>query len=177
MFRSLAYLQSGNEIQRLAYRSIRELNILQDLAKYTPVLCGTIPIAIDVAGSDLDIIMEVHDFGPFREEITRLYGGMDGFAVGELPVRGIPSITSNFCFGGFEFELFAQPVAVEKQNAYRHMVIEHHLLNKHPQARQQIMELKEAGMKTEPAFARVFGLKGDPYDALLVLGAELGIIQ
>ncbi|MFQ5649835.1 MAG: DUF4269 domain-containing protein [bacterium] len=61
---------------------------------------------------------------------------------------------------------------VEKQNAYRHLMVCNRLLriggNK---ARQQILELRGRGMKTEPAFAAYFGLKGDPYQVLLELEA------
>jgi hypothetical protein len=177
MFRTLTYLKSGTEIQRHAFKIITELNILNDLAKYTPVLCGTIPISIDVQGSDLDMIMEVHDFQFFKDEVRLLYGNLEGFVLTELTVRSIPTITSNFRFGGFDFELFAQPIAVEKQNAYRHMIIEHHLLVKIPQVREEIIRLKEKGIKTEPAFAQIFGLVGDPYDELLALGTKLGVIN
>jgi hypothetical protein len=154
-----------------------KLNIINDLSKYKPTLCGTIPISIDIQGSDLDIIMEVHDFGLYKDEVKLLYGNLDGFAMNEITVRDIPSITSNFRLGGFDFELFAQPISVEKQNAYRHMIIKHYLLSKNPEVRSEIIELKERGIKTEPAFAQVFGLVGDPYDELLALGSSLGIID
>lgn len=173
----IIYLKSGTEIQRHAFKIINELNIFIDLDKYTPILCGTIPISIDVQSSDLDIIMEVHDFGLFKDEVRLLYGSLEGFVLKDLTVRNIPSITSNFRFGGFDFELFAQPISVEKQNAYRHMIIEHHLLLENPQVRKEIIQLKEKGIKTEPAFAQVFGLVGDPYDELLILGTELGLIN
>ncbi|WP_258881256.1 DUF4269 domain-containing protein [Paenibacillus sp. sptzw28] len=99
------------------------LNILNDLAEYNPTLCGTNPISIDIQGSDLDIIMEVNNFEPFKDKVKSLYGNLEGFILTELTVRNTPTITSNFRFGGFEFELFAQPNAVEKQNAFMHMII------------------------------------------------------
>jgi hypothetical protein len=120
--------------------------------------------------------MEVFDFEVFKLEISSLYGKYVKFVVKEKTIRGIPTIKANFEFGGFEFELFGQPKAIEQQNGYRHMVIEHHLLVRHPHIRNEILRLKEEGTKTELAFAQVFGLKGDPYDELLVLGRELGIL-
>ncbi|WP_025686520.1 DUF4269 domain-containing protein [Paenibacillus maysiensis] len=176
MFKTISYLESGSEIQRRSYHVIKELNILKDFAKYTPVLCGTIPISVDIEGSDLDIIMEVREFGVYKDEIESLYGDLDGFGLTEVTVKGIPTVISNFRYGGFDLELFAQPVAVEKQNAYRHMIIEHHLLLTNLHVRQEIIRLKDRGLKTEPAFAQVFELVGDPYDELLILGTKLGII-
>lgn len=35
--------------------------------------------------------------------------------------------------------------------------------------RKQIIKLKKLGLKTEPAFAKYFNLKGDPFDELLKL--------
>lgn len=44
MFTSITYLQSGNEKQQKIYDVLNSLNIMEDLALYNPVLCGTIPI-------------------------------------------------------------------------------------------------------------------------------------
>lgn len=176
-FKMLSYLKSGNGIQRRAHDAIAELNLFRDLAGYTPVLCGTVPIAIDVAGSDLDVIMEVHDFARYMDEIKRRYGNLEGFRMKESTVKGVPAVIANFRFRSFDFELFAQPVPVEEQDAYRHMLIEYHLLNTHPDMRQEIIGLKENGWRTEPAFARVLGLTGDPYDELLAYGVRLGIVR
>ena len=50
------------------------------------------------------------------------------------------------------------------------MVIEYKLLQKGGHLfRRRVMELKTRGIKTEPAFALVLGLQGDPYEALLTL--------
>ncbi|WP_429663416.1 DUF4269 domain-containing protein [Bacillus gobiensis] len=32
-------------------------------------MCGTLPIGIDIEGSDLDIIMEVNDFNRFENRV------------------------------------------------------------------------------------------------------------
>ncbi|ULL14497.1 DUF4269 domain-containing protein [Paenibacillus sp. H1-7] len=175
-FVSIAYLQSGNEIQRRAYRAISELGILADLAPYHPVLCGTVPIGIDVEGSDLDIVMEAYDFEGMKAEWTALYGTYDSYAMKEKTIRDVAAVKANFQYAGFEFELFAQPLRVHQQHAYRHMIIEHHLLAANPHIKAEVIRLKKQGVKTEPAFAQILGLEGDPYEALLLLGEQLGII-
>jgi hypothetical protein len=169
MFKSIHYLKSGNEKQRHALRAMTELGIFEDMAEYNPVLCGTVPIGIDVDGSDLDIVMEVHDFIRFSNTAVSLYQGFEGFACKEKILKSIPTIKVNFFFGGFQFELFGQPVPVEQQNAYRHMLVEHYLLTKYPKIKQDVIMLKKQGIKTEPAFARILGLEGDPYEELLLL--------
>ncbi len=58
--------------------------------------------------------------------------------------------------------------------AYRHMIIEYRILLEKGEAfRQSIVELKRQGMQTEPAFALLLGLKGDPYTELLNVYKEL----
>lgn len=50
------------------------------------------------------------------------------------------------------------------------MLIEHQiLLEKGESFRQEIISLKKQGIKTEPAFAQLLGLSGDPYEAILRL--------
>lgn len=163
-------------MQRHAFHVIQQLNIIHDFASYTPLLCGTIPLAIDVEGSDLDIIMEVQDFERFKHEVQPRYATLDGFTLNELAMEGTPTVLCNFTFEGMEFELFAQPIPVVNQNAYRHMIIEHHLLMTQPHIRDEIINLKMLGLKTEPAFAKVLGLAGDPYEELLKIGSQLDLI-
>ena len=81
MFTSITYLQSGNDKQQQVYNVLNKLNIMEDLSLYSPVLCGTIPIRIDTPQSDLDIVMEVHHFNAFEQEMRSLYGSYEGFKI------------------------------------------------------------------------------------------------
>lgn len=73
---------------------------------------------------------------------------------------------------GLAVEVFGQALPTACQNAYRHMVIEARLLALGGAAlRQQVLARKASGVKTEPAFAQMMGIAGDPYYALLALEA------
>lgn len=169
-------MKVGNPKQQLAYRVIGELRIPEELAAYTPVLCGTIPIEIDTDQSDLDVIMEVHDFVRFQQDVISLYGGLQDFVITQKERNGIPTIKANFFYSGFAFELFGQPKPVKEQNAYLHMIVEHALMERDPGLKETILRLKEQGIKTEPAFAYALQLPGDPYIALIELGKQMGIL-
>ncbi|PFJ17180.1 alpha/beta hydrolase [Bacillus cereus] len=173
MFTSITYLQSGNDKQQKVYDVLNELNIMEDLALYSPVLCGTIPIRIDTPQSDLDIVMEVHNFDTFEQEMRFLYSSYEGFEIKKRKMKNTASIKVNFEFEGFKFKLFAQPKPVRNQNAYKHMIVEHMLLMQHPHIREEVIYLKEKGLKTESAFAQVLKIDGDPYEGLILLGKEM----
>lgn len=177
MFETIDYLQFGNERQQLAFTAIKNLGIMESLIEYDPILCGTLPLGIDVKESDLDIIMEVHEFAPFAEKVEALVGKGENFQLKRRLIRNAPVIKANFIFSGFEFELFGQPSPVRKQYAYLHMVIEDLLIKKFPDLKEKVWKLKMEGHKTEPAFCQVLGLEGDPYDALLNYGERQGIID
>jgi hypothetical protein len=154
-------------MQQRALESLRVFEILHD---YHPVLAGTIPLDIDIPGSDLDIICEVHNLDEFERVVRVAFGQYAGFRVARESVRGVLSIIVNFDYAGFPIEIFGQPKPVTEQNAYRHMLVEERLLAIGGEAaRETIRALKLAGEKTEPAFARYFNLPGDPYAVLLEL--------
>lgn len=170
-------LASGTARQRMAHEALASLGILGDLSQYSPVLCGTIPIDLDIPGSDLDIICRAADLDAFEANVRRLYLAMANFRSRRSVRNGLPSAVVSFGYTGFDIELFAQDRPVTAQNAYRHMLVEARLLEiGGPAAREKIRALKQTGLKTEPAFAAYFNLSGDPYETLLSL-AELPIIS
>jgi hypothetical protein len=174
MFNSIEVVRNGNIKQQAVYRAIHELRIMEDLRAYNPVLCGTIPLAIDVDDSDLDIIMEVYDFSKFKCVVEWLYSGKKGFRVKDTEIRGERAMKANFIYAGFEFELFGQAVPVEKQHAFVHMQIEYEILKQNPDIIENIIHLKQQGVKTEPAFCQVLGIEGkDPYKDLIRFGKSL----
>jgi hypothetical protein len=173
-WRDISDLARGTVRQQRAYRALQALGIFSALRDYTPILTGTLPLDIDVENSDLDIICEVHDLAAFERQVTSVFGAQEGFCIKQKIIGGMPTGVANFIFDGFPVEIFGQPRPVTEQNAYRHMVVEARLLAiGGERARREIRQLKRAGLKTEPAFARYFHLKGDPYAVLLQL-AMLG---
>ncbi|WP_070119498.1 DUF4269 domain-containing protein [Bacillus marinisedimentorum] len=170
-------MKTGNQKQMNAYKAIDELRILEDLRLYKPVLCGTIPIGIDVESSDLDIIMEVKELKSFQQKLYDLYGRQHRFTLEKKMIRERQVVKANFMFKGFMFELFGQDQPVHNQNAYLHTLIEDELLRKNPPLKNQVITLKKRGYKTESAFCVLLGISGDPYAGLIRYGIEEGIIK
>lgn len=172
-WRDLTYLTSGTESQRHAWSVLRALGLPERLERFDPILTGTFPLALDIPGSDLDLVCEVHDLEGFAAEVRRLFSGMAGFELHLSQHQGLPGAVCNFRAGdlpGLPVQLFGQPRPTVEQHAYRHMVMEARLLELGgPRAAEAIRAMKLAGVKTEPAFAACFGLTGDPYEALLAL--------
>ncbi|CAZ94076.1 DUF4269 domain-containing protein [Zobellia galactanivorans] len=173
-FKNIEYLKLGNKRQNQAYKELKELNIFEKLKKYNPILTGTVPIDIDVPESDLDIICECKNHREFSAELLSLFGKKTDFELKSYKENQIQSTTAKFKTDTFEIEIFGQHIPTEKQNAYRHMVIEDKILNsKGPEFRAEIRSLKSGGLKTEPAFAKLLGLNGNPYTELLKFEATI----
>jgi hypothetical protein len=173
-WRNIEYLKKGNSVQVRAYKVISELNILNDLRAYDPILVGTIPIALNIPGSDLDIICEVYDFDVFEKLINKLYSDMDSYVVNrKIDGEGKTILVTNFFFMDFEFEIYAKSANTETFNGYRHMIIEDRIIKSLGEDfRKRVIELKMSGIKTEPAFAQLLGLSGNPYEALFNLNLD-----
>ena len=169
-FLTIEYLKSGNNRQREAYQTLMRHAVLEKLSEFSPVLVGTIPISIDISSSDLDIACCWTNKNAFYNHIKCNFGNETGFQISEMIINGHEMIISSFILGNFEIEIFGQAIAVEKQYGYRHMLIEYKILEQQGEEfRKEILELKERGYKTEPAFALLLGLQGNPYEALLQL--------
>ncbi|WP_339266019.1 DUF4269 domain-containing protein [Paenibacillus sp. FSL K6-1330] len=168
-FLNLEYLQLGSAKQKQAAMVIDELRLWNHLKPCNPILVGTIPIGIDIASSDLDIICHVTDFARFERKLTTHYSELvSNFTCSSRMVNNVDRTVARFEYKGWEFEIFAQPIPSTKQNGYRHMIVEYKLLKRLGEtARQGIIELKRSGYKTEPAFAKLLHITGDPYEELL----------
>lgn len=167
-FLNIDYLKQGTPKQVQAYAVLKEYSILSSLAAFEPVLIGTIPINIDIDNSDLDIICYWENKNAFLERLKLYFGGERSFSIRELVLDGEETVVANFILEEFEIEIFGQNLPVIHQNGYKHMLIEHEILNNKGESfRLEIIKLKQNGYKTEPAFAFLLGLKGNPYKALL----------
>lgn len=168
-FLNLEYLRRGSDKQKQAALVIDELRLWDHLKPYNPLLVGTIPIGIDIESSDLDIICHVTDFACFERELkTRYSEDVTNFTCYSRTVNNVDRSVARFRHKGWEFEVFAQPLPSTSQNGYRHMIVEYKLLKRLGETvRQGIIELKKLGYKTEPAFAKLLRITGDPYEELL----------
>ncbi|KAF2332006.1 DUF4269 domain-containing protein [Flavobacterium daemonense] len=167
-FTTIDYLKSGNEKQILAYETLTKNKVLEILSEFDPILVGTIPINIDIENSDLDIICYWLNKNHFVEKITSLFKKKPDFKIIETIINQQESVIASFKLDDFEIEIFGQDVPTQNQNGYRHMIIEHQILESRDEIfRQEIIQLKKNGYKTEPAFAKLLGLKNDPYSELL----------
>jgi len=170
-FTQIDYLENGNERQKRAFEVLTKYKIFEKLSKYSPLLAGTIPIEIDIAGSDLDIICEV-DPG-FEEDFLEELRSCDlipqeiDVKVENITLNGERSIVLNFMLEEFPIEIFGQNKPAREQNAYRHMIAEYKILQeKGEDFKKKIIELKKRGIKTEPAFGMLMHLE-NPYEDLL----------
>lgn len=172
-WRDISYLLRGSPRQRAAYNTIRKLQLPQELKEYDPILIGTIPIGVDLPQSDLDFACYAPNLRKFETFLRQKYGRCENFVTMRKEIRGKEALIGRFLYQQFSIELFGQNCPSESQDGYRHMIIEHRILqlsNEH--TRLKIKRLRNSGKKTEHAFAEVLKLEGDPYLALLAIADE-----
>ncbi|WP_291650959.1 DUF4269 domain-containing protein [Clostridium sp.] len=164
-FTNLDYLKIGNMKQQMVFKLLNSTHIFNTLEKYNPILVGTIPIGIDIDSSDLDIICEVYNLKEFEILMKDKFSNFNEFKINKVNDE---ILTVNFLIHNFEIEVYAQNIKTTDQNGYRHMIIENRILSLCEElVRQKIIQLKKDGYKTEPAFAKLLNLQGNPYDELL----------
>lgn len=170
-FTKIDYLKNGNERQKRAFEVLTKYKVFEKLSNFSPILAGTIPIGIDIDGSDLDIICEVDlKFEEdFLDEImfSKLIPLENMATVENIILNDEKCIVINFMLEEFPIEIFAQNKPTTQQNAYLHMIAEYKILQeKEEDFKQKIIELKKKGIKTEPAFGMLLNLE-NPYEDLL----------
>ncbi|UOR05081.1 DUF4269 domain-containing protein [Hymenobacter aerilatus] len=168
----LTTLLTGDARQQQAYHTLHALGILATLQAFDPVLAGTLPLGIATPVSDLDVICAVwpERQGAFRELLHTHYASLPGFVLRETVGQDQAAIVCNFQYQAFAVEVFGQACPSRQQYAVRHMLVEHRVLEAGGEPwRLAIQQLKQQGLKTEPAFATLLRLPGNPYEALLAL--------
>lgn len=152
------------------YQLLKKYRVLETLRDYDPILVGTVPIGINIKGSDLDIICEVKEFNDFERQMGVQFSNYDDFSLTRRVVDDMNRIKINFIIDGWPIEIFGQDKPTQEQNGFRHIVIEDRMIRMYGEKfKDQIIQLKNEGLKTEPAFAKILKLEGDPYLRLLEL--------
>src|SRR5262245_15105936 len=91
-WRDLTYLRQGPATQQAAYRALIALGVFERLRDYDPVLTGSIPLAIDIPGSDLDIVCHAEDLNTFAQRLHDAFGHFPAFTIRRKSLHSIPSV-------------------------------------------------------------------------------------
>lgn len=155
---------------RIEYNSaIEQLDMLNRLAEFKPVVIGTPPLGIDTPSSDIDLACTSEELERFERVATAEFGTLEDFQCHRMRWQELDSIIIEFQAFQWPFEVFCQPIPTDKQWGVRHFQVEKRVLKLAPHLKPLIVALKNSGMQTEPAFAKVLRLTGDPYLAVLEL--------
>ncbi len=143
--------------------------VLEELTGFDPAVAGSWPVGLARPDADIDVICHARALEVLAQRCRQAFGDRSNFSEEMAPLEP-PAYLCRFTIRTLRFEVFGQELPVERQNAYRHMVVERRLLHlAGPSLKEQVMRAKDSGLTTEEAFARVMSLNGDPYLALLLL--------
>lgn len=171
-WKRLHYLRTGSPRQQRACATLEANGLWHLLREFDPVLAGTVPLGIDIAGSDLDVLCEVLEAAQARVAalLRAHFGARPGCRLAQRRTGGHATTVCSFRYESEEIEVFGQALPVAQQHGWRHLLVERAVLAAGGEAwRTAVRALKQQGLKTEPAFAQLLGLPGDPYAALLSL--------
>lgn len=149
--------------------ALERLTLIDRLAAFDPHVAGTPPLELDLPSSDIDVLCHAPDVAHFSEHVAACFSSEHGFRIEQWIDGGRPVI-AGFRAHDWAFELFGHPLPVREQPGWRHFVVERRLLSIGGHTfRSAVMARREQGAKTEPAFADVLGLAGDPFAVMLEL--------
>ena len=158
------------EQNQTIYSMIKESDILSNLSQYGPLIAGTFPLNISSDTSDIDLILSAPDLVDLQRKLHSLYGGVSGFKDRFCKVEGVDSYIANFVLLDVPVEVFAQETPSVMQTAYAHFQVEEQILKVAGfDFKNEIIKLRNQGLKTKLAFATALKLKGEPFDAILNL--------
>ncbi len=145
------------------FKALTGLGILNEFKEFNPLVSGTFPLDISTPSSDVDVLMSSSDLNTLEAKIKTKYQNFESFKC----VRN-GWITAEFKFEGFVFEIYAEEKLTALQNSNLHFLLQERLLKLgSSDFKNLIIQLKQSGLKTEPAFAKALNLSGDPYQALI----------
>ncbi|UYY57119.1 DUF4269 domain-containing protein [Sphingomonas sp. S2-65] len=157
-------------MERVHYlEALERTEILAKLSAFSPHVVGTPPLALDLPTSDIDVICFAPDADAFTCAVWNAFGLRPEFRMWQW-IGGARPVVAKFAHAGWVIEIFGQASPISEQFGWRHFLVEQRLLACGGDTfRNSVMTRRKDGMKTEPAFATVLGLDGDPYVALLSL--------
>ncbi len=157
-------------MNRIDWReALERLDLLATLSPFDPHVAGTPPLGLDLPASDIDVLCHVVDEAAFADCLWTHCSKHDDFRIHQW-IASERAIVATFRAFDWTIEIFGGAERIEDQAGWRHFEIERRLLEAGgPRLRERIMAHRRGGLKTEPAFAAVLGLRGDPYAALLQL--------
>ncbi|WP_073953281.1 DUF4269 domain-containing protein [Thalassospira sp. TSL5-1] len=149
-------------------------NLWDRLMPFGAVVAGTIPLGLDWASSDIDILLHTPDLPAFIAQCPGLFAGFAGYHCHQRgatshvgPAVVVKLLVSHGASRNEEVEVFATCQPTQEQYGFRHMVVEARILHVCGDGfAARVRALKQAGLKTEPAFAQLLGISDDPYLAL-----------
>lgn len=158
------------ELKSKVWQAVCESQVLKHFKTCSPLIAGTFPLGVDIATSDVDVLLQSKDLKSLDVELRQHYALCEGFEINLIEMDHLPNLICNFTFNQIPFEIFAQDRPAVKQTAYRHFLIEERLLKFGGDAFfQKVLQARAFGLKTELAFGEVMNLETDPYVALLNL--------
>lgn len=155
-----------------ALSALEKSGLSRALASFDPILAGTIPLGLELKDSDLDICCRFGTPSAWNVLIDFLKT-FPAFAQKEKVFSSGPATLIYLRLDDWPVEIIFQQIPVYQQMAVRHLWVEAQFLYKYGEHFQEkVRAVRTLGYKTEPAFARVLALPGDPYQALLTLERE-----
>jgi hypothetical protein len=165
-WRDISYLSEGNTKQRLVYNFLVKHNLLEVLSDFDPAVVSTICVGLDTSMSDIDIICSCRNLALLEEILKKHYSEFEKFKFFYKSTNS-ETLVCSFMLDDFEVEIFAAREPVEQQNGWVHLSVMDRLVSLGGNSfREAIVDLKNNGLKTEPAIAKHLSLDGDPYIAV-----------
>jgi len=144
--------------QTAAELAISDSGVLAGLCRFDATVVSTILVGLDTGSSDIDIVCSFQSIDDFVSAANSQCEHFSQFSLN----RKQDVVIVRFVFAGFPFEIYACPLPVSEQAAYRHFRIMQRLVALGGELFQEkVVALKNSGLKTEPAIASTLGLTGD----------------